>query len=146
MQFFTREWWESGSPQAEEVFARYSAHFAGIRSALPRGVAELEEKHTLHDSEVKEITCNFSARTVTLRLEGWNQDLTAKVRYVLHFLETQTFEQVFPQQEYVEEELGDLGYWECDVIQGSVQMNMLFVSGAEFHVVFGDFRLEAQPQ
>lgn len=146
MQFFTRDWWELGCPKAEEVFARYSAHFAGIREALPPDLIELEEEHTLHDSEVKEVTCNVGSCTLTLRLEGWNQDLTSKVQYRLHFLEANEFEQVFPQKEYVERELGDLGYWECELVQGLVQMKMLFVSGAEFRVVFKDFKLEVVPR
>ena len=146
MRHFTREWWESGSPEAESVFARYAKHFASIRASLPPQLVELEEQHTLHDAEVKHVACDFVGGLVAIHLNGWDQALQNKVRYDLEFAEVQLFEQVFPQQEYVEEELGDLGYWECEILPTGVQVNMLFVSGAEFRIVFKGFKLQALAQ
>jgi hypothetical protein len=146
MRYFTREWWESGSPDAESVFARYAEHMSRIRAALPQKLIELDEQHTLHDAEVKHIVCDFNTRTVRMSLHGWDQDLNSKVQYHLQFAEVQHFEQKLPPQEYVEEELGDLGYWECDLVPSGVQINMLFVSGAEFEIVFKVFNYQALAQ
>jgi len=146
MRYFTRDWREAGSPDAESVFARYAEHIARIRATLPAKLVELDEQHTLHDAEVKHISCDFSTRTVSMSLHGWDQDLKRKVRYDLQFAEVQTLEQRLPPQEYVEEELGDLGYWECDLVSAGVQVNMLFVSGAEFQVVFKTFGFGTREQ
>ena len=65
MKFFTREWWEGGSRNAELVFERYEAYLQGIRSSLPPALVTLEAGHTLHDAELKKALCNFSEGCVT---------------------------------------------------------------------------------
>ena len=37
-------------------------------------------------------------------------------------------------------ELGDLGYREYEILDGHIEMRMLFTSSARFNIVFNDFR------
>lgn len=139
MRFFTSEWWASGSAESTEVFSRYEAHLASIRDSLPQSLVQFEEEHTLHDSEVKHIECNFQNRSLSLKLLGWDLKLENKVRYTLQFSDVFLFDQMLPQQEYVESELGDVGYWEISLVGKDVEVCILFVSGAEFRVLFRGF-------
>lgn len=141
MKFFTKIWWESGCENAEHLFAEYDAYFSSIRDRLPKSLIELHEEHTLHDSEVKRITSYPLEGNVSMELLGWDINLQFPVRYHLNFLGVSRFEQIFPQEEYVEQELGDLGYWECESISSSTEMRMLFISGAQFTVVFSGLDL-----
>ena len=112
MKFFTREWWEGGCENAELVFERYEAHLQSIRPNLPPALMLLDAEHTLHDAGLKKALCNFSESRVSLLFNGWNRELQYKVQYLLHFTGVSVFEQQLPKEEYVESELGDLGYWE----------------------------------
>jgi len=142
MKYFTREWWASEGGSTQDAFDAYDSYLASVRERLPPALVTLEAEHTLHDAEVKQIECSFDARAVGIALNGWNRELEYPVRYVLKFFGVSQFDQVLPQQDYVEEELGDLGYWECELLDKSVEVRMLFVSGAEFRIVFTDFSFE----
>ena len=142
MKYFTAEWWASGGDNAQMVFQQYENHLASIRPQLPPELVVLEAEHTLHDSEVKSIVSDFNDRTVTMILNGWNRKLEYPVRYTLHFSGVSLFDQQLPKQDYVEEELGDLGYWECELIGSAIEIRMLFVSSAEFRIVFTGFDFE----
>jgi hypothetical protein len=142
MKHFTQEWWKSGCENAPAVFAEYDAYLASIRSQLPPGLVALDADHTLHDAEVKSIVSDFEAGTVVVVLNGWNRELEYRVGYTLNFTGVSRFHQVLPQQEYVESELGDLGYWECELVEPNVEVRMLFVSDAEFRIVFTGFSFE----
>jgi hypothetical protein len=142
MKYFTREWWEAGSADAGAVFERYEAYLASVRDRLPPALVVLEAEHTLHDSEVKRVVCSFADERLSMVLAGWNRELEHRVRYELQFSEVVLFEQVFPQQAYVEEELGDLGYWECERLGNLVEVRMLFVSNAQFRIQFTGFNFK----
>ncbi len=101
-----------------------------------------ETEHTLHDSEVKSIVSDFNDRTVTMILNGWNRGLEYPVRYTLHFSDVSLFYQQLPKQDHIKEELGDLGYWECELMGSAIEIRMLFVSSAEFRIVFTGFGFE----
>ena len=139
MKYFTPEWWSTGGEQAGIAFERYEAYLASVRAHLPPALVDLEAHHTLHDSEVKHVDCDFQIRSVAMRLNGWDRALQYPVHYCLRFLNVSLFEQVLPQQEYVESELGDLGYWECELLGSEVEVRMLFASDAEFRIRFQDF-------
>ncbi|HEX7891302.1 MAG TPA: hypothetical protein VF522_18255 [Ramlibacter sp.] len=141
MKFFTREWWEK---QGEdwEPFRRYEAYIASVRPQLPTALLDLWEGHTLHDAEVKRLESRFQDRTVAMALDGWDRELQNPVRYSLVFGGVSEFDQILPPGPYLEEELGDLGYWECEFLNPFVELRMLFVSGAEFRVVFEEFSFE----
>jgi hypothetical protein len=75
-------------------------------------------------------------------LHGWDKPLEKPVLYTLRFSGVSCFEQILPQQAYVESELGDLGYWECELLEAMVEVRMLFVSYAQFRIVFKGFSFE----
>jgi hypothetical protein len=142
MKFFTREWWDGGSENAVAVFQKYADYLKSVEEKLPPQLLELEAEYTLHDSEVKYIRSNFEEQAVSMVLHGWDQQLQNPIRYTLYFSGVTSFEQVLPQQEYVESELGDLGYWECELLEFGVEVRMLFVSYATFRIVFKGFGFE----
>jgi hypothetical protein len=144
MKYFTYEWWSNDSPNAESVFKEYGNYLASITDILPKEIVKLESEYTLHDSEVKKILCSFQNNEVVLEFLGWNLQLEYQVYYTLMFSGVSEFNQIFPQQEYVESELGDLGYWEIESVNSGVEVRMLFVSGAEFKIVFQDFSFIAK--
>ncbi|MGR6730273.1 hypothetical protein, partial [Aeromonas veronii] len=69
-------------------------------------------------------------QSAVLVLDGWNRELQYQVRYVLRFAAVRHLEQRRPEQEFVEQELGDLGYWECEWLGSATEIRMLFVSSA----------------
>src|SRR5207244_97753 len=93
-------------------------------------------------AEVKGITSEFHKHAVVMKFEGWDRDLKYRVDYTLAFSDVSLFEQRLPEQEYVEAELGDLGYWECELVPSGIEVRMLFVSSAEFRIVFSGFSFE----
>jgi hypothetical protein len=82
---------------------------------------------------------------VSIELRGWDAPLENPIYYKLHFSGVQEFYQVFPQQEYVEPELGDLGYWEIEALKQGTEVRMLFASDAQFRIVFEGFNFEHSP-
>ena len=144
MKFFTRQWLEAGSPNADEVFARYLHHLESIEDALPRSLLELQADHTLHDARVRNVECDFASGGLALTLDGWDTDLQRRVRYTLEFSEVVAFEQSLPPATG-RPELGDLAYWECSLSGSDIELGMLFVSGAEFRIVFTGFGFTHEP-
>jgi hypothetical protein len=140
VKYFTTEWWSSGCKD-ETVFAEYEAYLASISDRLPEPLVELETSHTLHDAEVERISNDFVSREVELVMHGWDINLRYPVRYLLKFSGVSHFEQVLPPHERGKrrEELGDLGYWEYELVASGVEMRMLFVSSAQFSIVFQGF-------
>jgi hypothetical protein len=139
VKFFTLEWWRGECENAAEVFARYNTHFTSIVPKLPEALVDFQSRFTLHDSEVKRIACDFVKKAVELEFDGWDQGLSYPVRYSLKFSGVTAFEQEFPKGNDIDSELGDLGYWEYDLVSEGVEMRMLFVSSAEFRIVFSCF-------
>lgn len=142
MKFFTLEWWQSGCEAAPEVFARYDAHLSAIQPRLPPALVEFQSGFTLHDSEIKRISCDFERDSLVLEFAGWDINLTHPVYYTLTFYGVSVFEQLFPKEKEFEAELGDLGYWEFDISAKGTEVQMLFVSSAEFRIVCTNFAFE----
>lgn len=142
MKYFTTEWWANGCENAQALFQQYDSYLASIRSRLPAELVKFEADHTLHDSKVKSIICDFEAKTVAIVLNGWNQQFDCPIRYIIRFSGVSLFNQRFPQEEYVEAELGDLGYWEFEALDSATEIRMLFASSAEFRIVFTGFTFE----
>ena len=142
MKYFTTEWWAGGCNDAEATFQKYDEYFSSIRAGLPQALIDIKEAHTLHDSEVKRVVCNFTHKRVDLELLGWDINLKYPVRYKLTYTGLVEFEQTLPPDDYVEQELGDLVYWECELKSNGIEMRMLFASGAEFRIVFSGFEFE----
>ena len=144
MRYFTQEWWSGGCGDTAPIDA-YRAHFGSIRGSLPPSVVEFEERHTLHDSRIESVVASFSEASVAFSLSGWDRSFSRQVHYSVLFLDVAMFEQHLPTGRDVESELGDLGYWEYAIQPPRVELRMLFASGAEFRVVFGDVRFTIQP-
>lgn len=142
MKYFTDEWWGNGCKEAKALFEQYEAYILSIQSALPSSLIRLHSTHTLHDSKVKWISADFEEQKVTVELSGWDIELTYPMHYTLYFKGVSTFEQDFPKQEYVELDLGDLGYWEIEKVSKGIAVRMLFASSTEFRIVFQNFDFE----
>lgn len=138
MKYFTADWWANAGDDTAP-FRTYQAYLATVRTNLPAALLELEAQHTLHDSRVTSISSYFKDRAVEIRLRGWDKCLTHRVNYTLIFLGVDEFDQRLPRGRNMEEELGDLGYWECEYLEPSVEVRFLFVSSAEFRIVFDSF-------
>jgi hypothetical protein len=145
MKFFTHEWWMSfGDTDDMSVFARYDSYLASITDKLPKELLEFHHEHTLHDAEVKRIISSFPQKTIQMEFRGWDIQLQNPIYYTLKFSGVIEFEQLLPQQEYVESELGDLGYWEIEALSQGIEIRMLFVSEAKFKIVFEGFSYDYQ--
>ena len=142
MKFFTQAWWEAGCDNFEEVFRQYENYLSGVREHLPPALLELEAQHTLHDAELKSLEANVAEQSVLLVLNGWDRKLQYKVRYALRFTGVSHLVQQLPAEEFVEQEFGDLGYWECEWLQPEVEVRMLFVSSAMLAIRFTGFSFE----
>jgi hypothetical protein len=129
----------NGCEKAQPLFEKYEAYISSIQSAVPPALMSLHSAHTLHDSKVKRIQSDFLARKLFIELSGWDRKLTYPVLYRLSFGDLLEFEQRFPQQSDLGQELGDLGYWEIEKVNGGIEVRMLFASSAEFRIVFRDF-------
>jgi len=143
MKYFTSEWWSSGC-EDESIVENYQKYYLSISSKLPNMLRSLEEEHTLHDANVKYIKSDLVNSVVIMSLRGWDISLNHQVIYELIFQGVAEFTQVFPQEGFVESELGDLGYWEYEV-NDNITMKMLFSSGCQFTVVFDDFEFSNTP-
>lgn len=142
MKFFTKAWWEAGSDNAGEAFRQYASYLSSIREHLPPALLELEDRHTLHDAKLKILQTDIPGQSVLMILNGWNQKLQDRVRYTLHFTGVSHLEKGLPEDEFIEQELGDLGYWECEWRRPEVEVRMLFVSSAELIIRFTGFSFE----
>ncbi len=145
MKYFTSEWWASGGEDPPNVIEEYQTYLASIRAELPTKLVAFLDNHTLHDARVKRIVTNLDNRAVTMELNGWNLMLEYPVRYVLHFSGVSRFDQQLPQKGRFGAELGDLGYWEIEALDSTVEARMLFASSAEFCIVFRGFEFEHSP-
>ena len=138
MKYYTKEWWSSGCKD-RTIGEKYYEYYKSIVSKLPAKLIDLEDNHTIHDANIKNIHSNFNNQIVSIYLRGWDRKLEKPVRYTLNFSGVKEFEQNLPQEEFVESELGDLGYWEFELIDNLIEMRMLFASDAEFKIIFRDF-------
>jgi hypothetical protein len=149
LKYFTREWWANATDHAATVAVveKYDAYYASIRAKLPSDVVLLNAEYTLHDAKVISIDSNFTENTVEMLLNGWDRNLQVRTRYKLRFSGLVSFDQQLSAAEHgrrmrAEPWLGDLEYWEYELLNDGVEMRMLFDSGAEFHITFKDFTFE----
>ena len=136
MKYFTKDWWFSDSEDAEAIFAAYDSYLSTIRDNLPASLLEFKELHTLHDAKV--VSCNFAGNDLTIEFSGWDITLNYPVRYILRFSGVSQFDQIFATPGS-QPEIGDLAYWEIELVNSSIRVNMLFVSTAEFNILFSGF-------
>jgi hypothetical protein len=148
VKYFTREWWGGHDETATRtVVDRYHTYYMSIRDKLPPDLVLLHSQHTLHDAKLVSIRCNFAEKTVEMLLNGWDLGFQIRVRYQLRFSGLVSIDQYLWEEQHEDEVrwdpwLGDLGYWEFELVPDGVEMRMLFDSGAEVHVVFSGFSFE----
>ena len=65
--------------------------------------------------------------------------------YEIKFIDVKELNQVLPQGDEVESELGDLGYWEYEILNENIEMRILFASDAQFNIIFKDFEFKNEP-
>lgn len=140
MKYFTREWWLTGG-EDETVLDLYQAYYNSISSKLPDELVKLDQEFTLHDSSLIGIETDLEAKSIQLSLAGWNQSFSTEIHYRLKFKDVSKFVQQYPKDN-PEAELGDLGYWEYEIVNSAIEMRVLFTGGAEFSIVFEDFSFE----
>ncbi len=121
MKYFTSEWWSQGCTDSA-VVERYSAYYDSIKHRLPSALVEFEAKHSLHDARLVRTICNFAEKTVECEFCGWDQALTHQVGYSLVFSGAVALEQLLPEGRDVQSELGDLGYWEYEMLSDAIEM------------------------
>lgn len=131
-----------GDTNDMSVFERYDIYLSSIIDMLPPELLKFHNNHTLHDAEVKRITSSFTQNTIQIEFRGWDINLPNPIYYTLLFSGVKEFEQRLPQEEYVQSELGDLGYWEFEALEQGTEMRMLFVSEAEFKIIFEGFSFD----
>ncbi|WP_094789935.1 hypothetical protein [Zooshikella ganghwensis] len=142
MKYFTSEWWASGC-ENESVIDKYREYYLSISSKLPDQLRSFEENHTLHDANVTSISTDLVKNEVAINFKGWDRELNYPVNYEIYFVGVKSFNQTSLQED---SEIGDLGYWEYEALDGDIEMRMLFASGAQFNVVFNDFRFSVSPR
>lgn len=143
MKFFTREWWRSGGDDGS-VLASYESHLARIRDKLPEALLELYGSYTLHDGLLRGVEYSSASGALRLDLSGWDRDFKQELDYRLVFSRVEWFSQVVPPARPDDCSFGDLGYWEVDVKDGALEVAMLFASGAELVVRFGEFSFQVK--
>ena len=143
MKYFTTEWWD-GRCEDDRPIRRYLEYFSSVAGDLPPALVEFERMHTLHDARVNTIDSSFKNGSVALSFLGWDKSFQERIGYVLEFGGVIRFSQSLPRGRTNERELGDLGYWEFELCESSVEMRLLFESGAEFSIEFESFKYRAQ--
>jgi hypothetical protein len=142
MKYFTPEWWSSGCEGADDVFGRYQSYLESVKGQLPQGTLAFDASHTLHDSVLKSVACDFEARTTQLTFLGWDTAFEKRTHYRLFFGEIALFEQSFPQQQNAVSGRDDVGYWEWEALPGGTELRLLFASDAMFRLRFKEFSFE----
>ena len=140
MKYFTIEWWNAGC-EDEAVIEQYRDYYDLISSKLPDKLLTIDQEFTLHDANVTGIETDLKTQSVQLFLSGFDITLSYEMEYVLHFKNVISFQQLYSKED---EDicLGDLGYWEYEILDSGVEMRMLFAIGTEFSIIFQNFDFE----
>ncbi len=124
----------------EAVFNNYIEHHKAIKPKLPEELNCLQDSYTLHDAKIKKIDSHFDNREINIHALGWDYELKNRTFYDLTFKDVYDFVQTFPEGEYQESELGDIGYIEFDIDDTEIyEIRILFSSSAEFSIRFKRF-------
>ena len=80
---------------------------------------------------------------MSIILNGWNQSLSYPMRYTLQFSGVSEPEQQSSWLLKHLSDLGDLGYWELELLpDNAIEMRMIFASALEFKIIFSDFEFQ----
>lgn len=147
MKYYTPAWWASEVPDTDAAPLEYRRYIDSIRPQLPSGVRSLLDEVTLHDSQVRRLAVDVPSQTATLILNGyvdpWNPPGTARRRFTLVYKGVTAIDST-NEGGGVSEHLdnSDLGYDEIELLAGgTIEHRMLFASGIELVIRFGDLAL-----
>jgi Protein of unknown function (DUF4085) len=137
LKYFTREWWTNGGEDENSVSA-YRAYIASIKDKLMPDVARLAEGHLLHDASLSRIETLLNEKQLKMSFIGWDDEFKKRMQIELCFDEVRDLDIDFPfQQDDGESGIGDLGYYEIELLEGGfVEVRMLFSSSTEMQIVF----------
>ena len=144
MKYFTMDWWRG--IQDYEIYdpvADYQTHLAKIRDQLPPDLVTIQETISLHDARLREIALDSELNSLEIHLDGSDGAGHAQ-RYILSYQRIHTFRSTADPKVGLAgpHGYGDLGYYEADLTDdGHPEHRLLFSSGIEFQIIFGDFRL-----
>lgn len=145
VRFFTLEWWcglQSGD-LSNNPADEYRSYLETIRDRLPPGLLALQESVSLHDGRLRELELSPSTGTLSLIIDS-DDGSGGLRRHVLRYRSVTSF------RSFADPDVGlagphgygDWGYDEAAVTEaGEIVHRILFSSGVEFEVKFGDFEL-----
>ncbi|MES2788246.1 MAG: hypothetical protein V4719_01405 [Planctomycetota bacterium] len=145
MKFFTMEWW-SGCQRLEfyDPMPDFQSHLDTIRDRLPPDLLALQETVSLHDANLCELDLDVGAGALEIQLNG--DDGTGGLRrFTLQYSEVDSFRSIADRDIGLPgpHGYGDLGYNEADLTDtGMFEHRLLFSTGIELQIVFGNFSLE----
>ena len=151
MKYFTLDSWirdqelDSVDADSDHPRQRYKAYLENVRDRLPLDYVTMSESVCIHDATMPELKFDVSAGALTIRLNAGDVTMRegrmVELHYgrVAHFSTNSDPDKGLPGPHG----FGDLGYDEIEVLDdGSYEHRLLFSSGIELIVRFGDFRLE----
>jgi len=65
------------------IIDTYRAYYSSIEKSLSKSLFEFESLHTLRDSNIKEIKCNFENDDVFIKFRGWGRSQSNPVIYIV---------------------------------------------------------------
>ena len=159
MKYFTTEWWSSDS-YSDTPGKAYAAYIESIRPSLSPDLLALLDTVYLHDSKVRHLDVNMNHKRTVLLLDGyvnpWTPEGADRARRIsLQYENVRSLEIIkkeeapdIPDNSVWIPEVGepidhsDLGYDEIELLDdGSYEHRMLFASGIEMQIRFGDLKV-----
>ncbi|RCS52954.1 hypothetical protein DTL42_09050 [Bremerella cremea] len=144
MKYFTLKWWlglQKG--RGPDPIEEFQEHVASIRSALPPGFRELYESVALHDAHLRKMEYDAAAQSLEMQLDSYGEQGQRR-RVTLRYLQVDSFLSTAHPELGLPGPFGygDLGYDEPYVLPGGLfEHRILFSSGIELRIRFGDFKL-----
>jgi hypothetical protein len=145
MKFFTMDWWcglqvlESYDPLTD-----FQKHLTTIRDRVPTPLLALQETVSLLDARLRLLECDYDRKTLTMHFDGDNGAGDLR-QFVLRYIDVSKFRTLADPEKGLPgpHGYGDLGYDEPDVtVDGEFEHRLLFSTGIEFEIVFGNLILE----
>lgn len=146
MKYLTFDWWCNGQDPARqvEIIDQYTNHVQAIRHRLTPDLLRLEDGNpSLHDSNLVELTVDLPKRIVHISLDGCNEDDHPPFRIELIYRDVTSFVSKTNGLDHLSGPggYGDLGYLETHLVGDRFEHCMIFRTGIEFSIEFGDFSL-----
>ncbi|PQO27113.1 DUF4085 family protein [Blastopirellula marina] len=144
MKYFTLKWW-MGLQEGRGVdpIEDFQEHVTSIQDALPQDFRELLESVSLHDAHLRRMEYDAAAQALEMQLDGCSEQGQRR-KITLRYLQVESFLSTAHPKLGLPGPFGygDLGYDEPYVLAGGrFEHRILFSSGIELRIRFGDFQL-----